>query len=60
MREADLESIRFRLNHLMEPNQFTLLGAKRSAILVSGKFCTIVNKPGRWADLAHPQKQRKA
>jgi len=23
----------------MEPNQFTRLGAKRSAILVSGKFC---------------------
>jgi hypothetical protein len=34
-----LEHFRFRLKHLMETNQSTLLGAKRSAILVSGKFC---------------------
>ena len=39
----------------MEPNRFTLLGAKRSAILVSGKFCTNTNKPGRWIDLAPPK-----
>jgi hypothetical protein len=28
----------FILNHLMESKQFTLLDAKRSAILVSGKI----------------------
>ena len=33
-----LEHFRFRLNHLMESNQFTRLGTKRSAIRVSGKF----------------------